>query len=500
MADIQYKANHWNRVFHSLPHDIVFGAGAAGVGKSLSLLIDPMIQVKAEDERCRDKHHPFHQRWGMSTGEAWHMRRVGEDLDQTIERSKRLFPTIDAQADYNENKKAWRFRSGYKYVFESCNKPDDWNRFRSNQCTHLGMDELIEFTQKQYDEIQTRVRSSDPVLIRMLRWRMCSNPSVPASLSKRGIKLNDPLWVRKMFVDPEPNGKVTFRRRVKRDDGTYAERTWIYWPGTLYDNPDPDFVKVYEANLLLAKPHIRAAQLYGDWYITAGSYFGAAWKKGIHTREPFQVPSRWPKWRSMDWGFKKHGCVHWWAMDEEGNIFCIYELTFIGRHDEDVAKDIKRIETDVLRIPLRDGRSALSGPADTQIWEERGRGTKTIGSTMWENGVDWEKADKKSRRRNAELMYKRLEDHQDGTCTPGIVISTRCRRLIQTLPAAMEDSDTGELVDGGDDHWLDSALYSVAYASHGRVGIRWTSQEDWERQRRRGTVSRRAKGSYGSEI
>lgn len=500
MADFVYKQSNWNKVFHSLPHWWVLGAGAAGPGKSLALTVDPLIQVKVEDDRCRDKHHEFHQRWGSSTGEAWHLRRTGDDLDQTIQRSKLLYPQVDPSADYNENKRTWTFRSGYRIRFGHCHNPDDWMRYRSQQCTHLAFDELIEFTEQQFDELSTRVRSSDPVLSKMMRIRMCTNPQVPRTLSEKGIKLQDPMWVRRRFVDPAPKGKTTFVRREKRRDGTWAEKTWIYWPATLYDNPDPDFVRSYEENLLLAKPHIRAAQLYGDWYITAGSYYGDVWNERLHTCKPFRVPAHWPKWRSMDWGFKKPGCVHWWAMDDDGNIWCIRELWFQERWDWEIAKEIRSIETDFLGIKWRNGRSPLTGPADSQIWEERGEHVKTKAQTFAELGVNWVKADKKSRDHNAELLHRRLGDHRGGTTTPGLVIFDTCRQLIKWIPSAQEEDATGGLVDTKNDHAGDSVLYSCAYASHGRSGISYVSDEDFEWRRKRASRAHRPRGSYGSEV
>lgn len=499
-GEFVYKQSRWNQIFHALQFDWVLGAGAAGPGKSYALLHDPLIQAKVEDDRCRDKHHPNHQRWGASSGSAWHFRRTGEDLEETIDRSKKIFPLVDPQADYNENKRRWVFRSGYRFYFCHCHNPDDWMRYRSRQCTHMSIDELIEFEERQFDELETRVRSSDPVLMKMLRVRMCTNPCVQTnSLAKKGVQLKNPLWVRERFIDPAPKGNVVFRRRTKRADGTFAEKTWIYWPATLYDNPDPDFIKSYEANLLLAKPHIRQAQLYGDWYVTAGSYFGDVWNQQLHTLAPQRVPSHWPKWRSMDWGFKKPGCVHWWAMDDDGNVWGLKELTFKERYPAEVAEDIKRIEDKVLRIKLRNGGSQLTGPADTQIWEERGDDVKPKVQVFEEHGVKWLPADKKSRDHNAELVHGRLNDHGGGTTTPGLVIFNNCSNLIKTLPSAQEDPVTGGLLDGGDDHWLDSLLYSVAYASHGRKGIEFTSDDDYEYRKRKGSKTRKARGSYGME-
>jgi hypothetical protein len=471
-----YAPSAWGSKFHRLKHNEALGAGSAGPGKSLVLLMDPVEQVYVEHERCMNPNNPFHIPWGSSTGWALHLRRTRPMLEPTIKRAHRIFNAIDPAVKWNENKMTFTFKSGYLVQFAHCHDDNDWENYLSFEFTHIAYDELIQFQEEQYDQINTRLRSSDPVLRKMLKIRSMSNPL----MSKRkgeNFSVKNTNWVRDRFVKPAPNGNVTLKKSIPMDDGTFEKWTYIYLPAKLSDNPNPQFRRDYELQLQKSKPHIRQALLRGDWYITAGSFFAEEWNESLHITAPFDIPDDWPKWRSMDWGFKLPGCVHWWAMDDDGNIFCVREMKFQGMTDEEVAEAIIQVEQG---LGWGKGRtSRLTGPADTQLWEQRGDTGKSKAQAMADKGVYWVKADKRSRLRNAELLTSRLKDHDGGTTTPGIVFFNTCQEILTLLPAIQtSDKNSEEPADGNDDHPFDSVLYSCAYASHGKEGLGWSEKDE----------------------
>lgn len=467
------------------------------------LLMDPFHwQILTEHERCLNKDHEHHLPWGGSSGWALHLRRTRPMLELSIQRSHKIFPLIDPAAKWNENKATWVFRSGYRYQFGHCHDSEDWQNYLSFEFTHIAYDELIQFEEEQYDQINTRLRSSDPVLRKMLKIRAMSNPLMSRQKGDN-FSIKDPNWVRKRFIDAAPEGKVTFKKNLRMQDGRIVVHTSIYLPATLYDNPSKEFQEDYEAKLQNAKPHIRQALLFGNWYVTAGSFYGDVWNPNLHVRKPFKIPKEWPKWRSMDWGFKMPGVVHWWAMDEDQNVFCWKEMMFQGRQAGDVAKDILAVEEKYGLV--KKGRSVLSGPADTQLWEDRGDNTKGKAQEMEEAGVSWVRAKKGpgSRLRNAELLYDRLADHAGGTTTPGVVFFDTCTEIIKLIPSiGTSDKNSEEPADGNDDHAFDSCLYSMGYASHGRKGISWSSkdEEDEDEDDEEVSKGRRGRWGYGSEV
>lgn len=472
-----YEPSAWGHTYHNLPHNEALGGGAAGPGKTMCLLMDPFQQIAVEHNRCLHREHPHHQPWGSSSGHAIFLRRIHPMLADVVKRAHSLFRAVDSEVKWNENKHTFTFRSGYVYQFGHCHEENDWRNYLGFEFTWIGWDELITFEEEQYDQVNSRLRSFDPVLRQMLKIRAMSNPMMQRKQGDN-FSVKDPNWVRRRFVDEAREGNTTLVKKIKMDDGTIEEWTYIYVPALLKHNPDPEFRRKYEIGLQQMKPHQRQALLRGDWYVTAGSFFGDVWSPQLHVCKPFKIPKEWPKFRAMDWGFKLPGVVQWYAMDPDGNLFCFRELVFQGMQAREVAKAILQIEKGYGL--LKKGKSILTGPADTQLWEARGDGTMGKAMEMADEGVMWVPAKKGpgSRLRNAELLYDRLGDHDSGTTTPGIVFFEGCDEVIKLIPSVgTSDKNSEEPADGNDDHALDTAFYACGYASHGKAGLGWKSSD-----------------------
>jgi hypothetical protein len=471
VSEYVYTPSPWGEIFHNYDGvDEMLGAGSAGPGKTEVLINDANPQIFVEHERCeKAKDHPYPLKWGQSQGWALHLRRMMPQLLPTMERCRRIFQQIDPKARWYGSENMWEFSSGYKFQFGHCKDPDDWENYEGNAYTHIGFDELVQFMPYQYHRIRARCRSADPVLMRMLKTRSMSNPLIQRMSNEKFVQ-RDPHWVRERFVDPAPTGKKLIRERIIMMDGTEEWHTRMYLPAKLYDNPNKEFCRQYEKNLQSQKPHIRRALLEGDWYGTADSFYGDSWNPNVHVCRPFRIPDSWPRFRSMDWGYKHPGCVHWWALDEDDNLFMFRELTFREKTDIEVAKMVLEIELGMGLV--KGGRSVLTGPADTQLWEERGEHHGlTKAAAMASKGVYWTKADK-PRRHNAERLVKRLKDHDRGRMTPGFVVFNTCKDFIRTIRTIQTEPDDHDCpAQGGDDHWHDSSLFAVAYASRGRIGM-----------------------------
>ena len=505
MSEVLYQPSPWQQRFHDTARmgiDEVLGAGAAGPGKTFCLLMDIVDQITIEHERCANRKHKHWHEWGTSTGWALHLRRTVKMLEHTITLSHRMFKAIDPGATWNENKTTWTFSSGFKYQFGHCKDPHDYEQYMSFEFSAIYVDELTGLEEEQYDQVTTRLRSTDPVLRLMLRIRAMSNPLMRHEGEAFTVK--DPNWVRRRFVDPEPKGNVVLKRKLVRADGTVAWHKWCYMPAKLHDNPNKEYVAQYELQLLKQPAHIRAALLDGDWYVTAGSFFAEYWNRSIHVVKPFKVPTGWRVFRSMDWGFKAPGCLHWYALDDEDTLYCIKELRFQGKTVAEVATMVEVIETSLGLWDERTKSSRITGPADTQIWEQRGLGGKCMADIFADNGVPWTKADKKSRQTNAQHVIKRLVDHDDQTKVPGLVFFESCDWIIKTLPAIQTSSQNSEEpADGGDDHAADALFYSAAYASRGKSAIppvrplksEWDDEEEMPKDR-----ARAGRLGYGQEL
>lgn len=442
---------------------------------SMVLLMDPMEQVWVEHLRCQQteapesfgelkdviEHNPI--RWGHSEGWILHLRRTLPRLSETINRSHRIFPLIDPEAKWNEKNHIWTFSSGIKYEFGHCKDRTDYNNYLGKQYTYLGWDELVEFNKEQYDFISSRIRTGDRVLKQFLKNRSMSNPRLSGNKGE-DISIDDPAWVKRYFVDPCPEGRKVLRKKIVRKDGTIEYVTKVYIPATLYDNPDPEFVKQYELQLMSRPKHIRDCYLYGKWDTIIGSHFGEDWNPTIHVCKPFKIPHDWAIFRAGDWGYSSNGNIGYYAIHPEGTLFKFYELTFKKKTATEVAEMMKAFEEKNKLWDPNQG-SKIYGPMDRQIWEERGESAITKYAEFVEVGIDWCRADQKSRQTNAEVFGQRLRSHQNFTQMPGIVFFENCKNSVSTIPALETDpNNLEEPKKGGQDHFYDETTYACQYA------------------------------------
>ena len=471
--------------FHLCQANEILLGGAAGPGKSLALLMDPIqTQLAGEHQRWLESGRKY-----RSTGWALHMRREFPRLLQTIDRSHRIFRALDPGAHWNSQDHTWTFSCGYKIQFGHCKHDEDRINYQSSEYSHIAYDELSEMSQVVYDFINTRLRSSDLVLQTKLRIVAASNPSGN--------------WVRDYFVAPAKKGRVLLSRKIFLDDGSEAVRTRIFIPATLKDNPDAGFRRQYEIELQDKPFHIREALLRGDWWVVAGAFFANEWIPPVHVCKPFKIPSGWIKFRSMDWGYKSPGTVLWWAVDTDGNLVCYRELTFQRMDAEVVAEKIRDIEDAAGEWNVKGRHSRLNGPADTQIWETRGTIGPTIAETFSEHGVDWEKCTKNRHASVAEFLA-RLNDRSGEKGTPGIRFFDTCVNTVRTIPAIKSENDNALAEvpqDGGEDHWLDAVLYACMYRSrvpkHDEAPRSQSAEDEIWEARKKKSQRKGAGGRYG---
>lgn len=459
----------WGAEYHSLPHDEALGAGAAGPGKTTVLVNEPLYQLQVEDWRATNPEHEYPIDMGASVGWALYLRRTFPQLLQVISRAKQLFPKIDEGVRWNQKESMFTFTCGYKIQYGQCQHADDWENYFSSEYTHIAFDELVAFEEEQYDQISGRCRTTDPVLCDMLKVRSMSNPLMRQEDGPK-IAVSDPHWVRRRFVDEAPMGRITHERPIHMEDGTIEKHTYIYLPARLRDNPNKEFVRQYEKTLRGKKAHIRKAMLEGDWYAVAGGFHADDWNPDIHVCRPFEIPEDWPQFRAMDWGFKTYGTIGWFAMDPDDNLWLHRELNFIGRNARQVALATRAQEQ---KLGLwAGGESRIVGVADTQLWEVRGNVGLSMAAEFQRVGVGWRPADKKSRQANAERITSRLNDHANGTGTPGLMVFSSCHKIIQTIPMMQTDkTNPEEPAKNAHDHWYDMLMYACAFASNGQAAI-----------------------------
>ena len=219
----------------------VFLGGAAGPGKSEYLVVAPLRWVGHADFR------------------AILFRNSFPELQRTlIEKSHRLYPALGGV--YRGDHHAWTFPSGAQVAFSYLESDRDVHRYQGAEVSFVGFDELPHFTEYQYRYLQSRLRSSARLPIRL---RATGNPDGPHLE-----------WVRRRFarwIDREvPAGQVLWYdpEGCEVPKGTPDALSRSYIPGRLADNPylGPE----YRAQLLALDPVTRAKLLDGDWDACVG--------------------------------------------------------------------------------------------------------------------------------------------------------------------------------------------------------------------------------------
>lgn len=288
----------------STANEVLYG-GAAGGGKSAGLIALPL-------------------RWTSNPRfRALVLRRETPQLEDLLDKARDLYKTEIPAAEYRGDKHTWSFPSGARVRFNHCKEESDATDYQGHEYQLIEFDELTHFTLKQYREIISRCRSSDPTLPRFVR--ATTNPGGPGHewVFKRWGAFLDPEFVLEDWVGivdivgedqklhpvqvrgtgapprrdasgkklpPALGGQILYvaqTRDGERLSTTPIEglppevvRTRTFIPARLTDNPhllknDPGYLQQ-----LLDNDPVRVKQLTeGDWLVRpgAGLYFKRIW-------------------------------------------------------------------------------------------------------------------------------------------------------------------------------------------------------------------------------
>jgi hypothetical protein len=255
--------------FASPEYEVLYG-GAAGGGKSWSLVIDPLQYIN------------------YSQYVATIFRRTYPQLLKSIvPQCQTYYPA--AGGTYNEQKKTWKFPSGAEIRLGVMEHEEDWQNFQGDESCGQYYDELTTFYWKQYKMLATWNRSKVPGLPPYRRAT-----SNPGGLSHSQVKA--------YFVDtcrPVPDGERVYSQAAGMwwqpmkpgpayyefdERGRQISRRFI--PAKVFDNEDmlrnnPNYL----SQLLQLPPEKRRAYLEGDWDVFEGMFF-EDWHSDIHVIEP----------------------------------------------------------------------------------------------------------------------------------------------------------------------------------------------------------------------
>ena len=364
--------------------EVLFG-GAAGGGKSYGQMVDALL---------------FALKYPGSKQLV--LRRTFAELDKSLIRtSLALFPR--EIYSFNSSSHTGRFKNGSIIDFGYCATEIDVYQYQSAEYDVIRFDELTHFTESQYIYLISRVRGAN------------SYPKqIKSSTNPGGIGHS---WVKARFVDPSPAGK-----RFGGEDG--MERIFI--PSLLDDNKflskgDPG----YRQRLLALPEREKKALLYGDWNIFEGQYF-TEFDAKRHIISPFEIPSSWRKYRTIDYGLDRLACL-WIATSPDGISYVYREFCQSNLTISQAAREICD------RTPIGEEIYATLAPPD--LFSRSQETGKTKAAIFSEFGINFTKTS--NDRECGWLAVKELLIGGEGR--QSIRFFSNCTEIIKCLPALTVD-------------------------------------------------------------
>jgi len=407
--------------FLAAPEDVVLYGGAAGGGKSYSLLIDPL----------RYAHKKSHN--------AVLIRKTMPELNELIDTSRELYPLMFPKARYKEVEHAWYFPSGGKIRFGYLDKPADKFKYQGKAFTYIGFDELSQHqTDEGFTYLRSRLRRTDADIYPYIR--ATANPGSQ--------------WVYDMFIAPAP-AETPFILPGTENAPQPLRVKFI--PAKLEDNPHLDEDGMYRT-MLLSLPEVERRQLLdGDWLASNDNMF-PEFDIRTHVCDPFYVPKHWNRVAGLDYGYRDPSAAVWFAVNPEDQSIVVYdEFLETGLTGREFSLAIRSKESEEL--------VHVDHPIDWSVFARTGHTGPTIAESMLSvPGFRLRKADK-----NREAGWIQIHEHlrkDPRTGAPKIQVFSTCKSLVRQLVSAkVHKTKPGDLDDtrNTDGHWdlLDALRYGL---------------------------------------
>jgi len=298
---------------------------------------------------------------------------------------------------------------------------DDVSKYQSSEFAVIAVDELTRNNEEIFNVLRTRLRWSG---IKDIKFIAASNPG--------GIGHE---WVKKLWID-----KVYHQNEKQSDQ-------FAYIPALLKDNPhiDPSYLEQIES---MPDEKKRKAYLEGNWDIFEGQYF-SEWDKAKHVVEPFAIPDSWYRFRSIDMsGRNGITSCHWYALDNDGNVWVYKEHYANGLDSDQHAEKIKELSWgEEYKYTVYDSS------ADSKLGLP-----ETTAEIYWRHGVSLNVPSSKDRQTGWDIVHQYLRwDEFKG---PKLKIFSSCVHMIKTIPMLIHDEIKPEDLDTrGEDHAADDLRY-----------------------------------------
>jgi len=295
---------------------------------------------------------------------------------------------------------------------------DDPAKYLSAEFAGIGVDELTRNRKEVFDFLRSR-----------LRWPGVSRPGFVAGTNPSGI---GHAWVKKLWIE--------------RDFPTELERLkdeFHFVRARASDNPY--LSEEYHKDLETLPPAMAAAYAQGSWDVFAGQYFDI-WspERMVDRPESWNIRPWWPRWMSIDWGFK-HNAAAYWLASEKDSVFTYKEFVRNNLDPDKLALAIcERNDGDKLQQIYLSPDAFAERTAQNTIAEQ-------MGEVFLAHGLPYPTRADDDRVGGWQLLYQMLN--------AGLLrVGSNCTELIRCLPTLIRDEikiEDIEKMDGDDaaDAW-----------------------------------------------
>lgn len=409
-----YKPFPRQQEFHRSPAKYRLFGGAAGPGKSRSLLEEACIQA-----------------WETPGADTLVLRRSFKELDKSIisQFRRHILPQWQpAGARYLESDKVVYWPNGSKTYFGYSDSERDIQQYQGGEFLFIGVDELTTFTMKQWDFLRTRNRC--PVA--------GSSPCMAGATNPGNI---GHAWVKALWIDKEAPAEM-------EEPHLYNPNDYAFIKALVWDNPIYATDENYISTLKSLAPYMRQMFLEGEWNLHIGTYFDV-FNPEIQVVAGIGLHPWTARWISIDWGFAHNSAVYWHATMDDGRTLTYREVVDNQKTPKELAKMISdNTGSEVIEsIYLSPDAYARRDSPDTVAIQ--------LNNELESVGLPRAAKADNDRIGGWSLMYQMLKNVQ-------WVIDRCCVKLIKCLPSLTRDEANPEdvlKVDGDDP--ADSARYGL---------------------------------------
>lgn len=389
------------------------------------------------------------------------IRRERTQLIETITRAEQIYAKVGAR--WMDKDKCFQFKNGARLYFGYLEHDGDADVYQGWNLTRLYVEEMGNF------------RAFAPIakLFATLRSPAGVSCKFKATANPGGAGHN---WIKARYIEPWPRGDKRLVAKIKNPiNGDVIIRDRGYVPSRVTDNP---FLgQDYVANLVMSGAGSAAlvrAWLEGDWDAIEGAFFHE-WSAAKHICMPFEIPTHWTRFRSIDWGTAKPFSVGWWAVASDDTPIENGRIVPRGamvRYREWYGCEPGKPNTGLKLSAATVARGVVERSRDENIDFTvidpavfANTGGQTIGEAFAANGVECIRADNTRVARSGAMsgwnnIRQRLEGDGD---RPYLFVFDTCRDTIRTLPVIQHDKNRAEDVDTeAEDHAVDEIRYACA--------------------------------------